>query len=127
MGFWLFMLAMDLLIPLIMLVLGRSFMKTTPGKINHLFGYRTTMSMKNRETWEFAHAHCGRIWFICGLVLLPISALVMLPTLGKGEDLIGTVGSTLSMLQLIPLIVSVVLTEKALKQNFDRDGNRRQP
>ena len=125
MGFWLFMLAMDLLIPLIMLGIGRYFMKTAPGKINHLFGYRTTMSMKNRETWEFAHAYCGRIWFVCGLALLPISALAMLPLLGKGEDLIGTVGSAITLLQLIPLIVSVVLTEKALKQNFDQNGNRR--
>ena len=30
MGFWLFMLAMDLLIPLIMLGIGRYFMKTAP-------------------------------------------------------------------------------------------------
>ena len=32
MGFWIYMLAMDLILPLSMILFGRRFMKTAPGK-----------------------------------------------------------------------------------------------
>lgn len=46
MGFWFFMLAMNLIIPLSMIFLGKYFSKHAPGQINMLFGYRTARSMK---------------------------------------------------------------------------------
>ena len=55
MGFWIFMLIMDLLLPFTMIGFGRYFMKKAPKEINSVFGYRTSMSMKNKDTWEFAH------------------------------------------------------------------------
>ena len=33
-----------------------------------IFGYRTSMSMKNKDTWEFAHKYCGKVWYVCGMV-----------------------------------------------------------
>ena len=42
MGFWIFMLLMNLMIPLTMIGFGRSFMKNTPKEINAVFGYRKT-------------------------------------------------------------------------------------
>ena len=70
MGFWIFMLIMDLLIPFTMIGFGYLFLKRTPKNINVLFGYRTTMSMKNRDTWEFAHRYCGKLWYMWGGILL---------------------------------------------------------
>ncbi len=67
MGFWIYMFIMDLLIPIVMILLGRAFLKKAPKEINCVFGYRTSMSMKNKDTWEFAHRYCGKIWVICGL------------------------------------------------------------
>ena len=43
----------------------------TPKKINHIYGYRTAMSMKSNETWVFAHPYFGKWWFTIGLFLLP--------------------------------------------------------
>ena len=60
MGFWIFMLIMDLLLPFTMIGFGRYFMKKAPKEINSVFGYRTSMSMKNKDTWEFAHKYCGK-------------------------------------------------------------------
>ena len=125
MGFWFFMLAMDLILPLSMIFLGKYFSKCAPGKINYVFGYRTTRSMKNQDTWQFAHHHFGKTWYICGLVLTPLSVLAMLFVLGKGQDAVGTMGSVLCTLQLIPLLASIVPTERALRKTFDKDGNRR--
>ncbi|NMB00497.1 MAG: SdpI family protein, partial [Firmicutes bacterium] len=66
------MSATMLIIPSSMIGIGRLFMKRTPKKINRLFGYRTVMSMKNRDTWEFAHRHFGRVAYRTGWVVLGV-------------------------------------------------------
>lgn len=87
MGFWIFMLIMDLLLPFTMIGFGRYFMKKAPKEINSVFGYRTSMSMKNKDTWEFAHKYCGKVWYVCGMVMLPITVIFMLLVIGKNEEL----------------------------------------
>lgn len=126
MGFWIFMLVMDLLIPFSMIGFGRYFLKGAPREINSAFGYRTTMSMKNRDTWEFAHRYCGRLWYICGAVLAPLAVIPMLLALGRDVDTVGTVGGVVCAMQLVALIGSVFPTERALRRNFDGNGERRQ-
>lgn len=116
---------MVLLIPLIMVLFGRYFIKRAPKNINYLFGYRTNLSMKNEDTWKFAHKYIGNIWYKWGLVLLPISVLVLVFVIGKDEDTIGSLGAIITVVQLIPILASIVLTEKALKENFDAEGNRK--
>jgi len=78
MGFWIFMLIVNLLIPFMMIGFGKYFTKTAPKEINMIFGYRTTMSMKNKDTWVFAHKYCGRLWYITGMIMFPISVILML-------------------------------------------------
>ncbi len=124
MGFWIFMLIIDLLIPLIMVGFGKYFSKTAPKDINMLFGYRTSMSMKNEDTWIFAHKYCGKIWLISGLIMLPLSIVAMLLVVGGSEDVVGTIGVILCNIQIISIIVSIILTEKALKKTFDKNGNK---
>ena len=123
MGFWIFMLLMNLLIPFIMIGFGKYFSKSSPKEINYVFGYRTAMSMKNKDTWIFAHNYCGRIWYVVGWIMIPISVAVMLGAIGQSEDTVGTVGGILCYIQLIPLIISIFATEKALRKKFDKNGN----
>ena len=118
------MLVMNLLFPLIMIVMGRYFMKKSPEEINYIFGYRTNMSMKNKDTWDFAHKYFGKRWFRLGWLLIPISVIPMLFVIGKGEDIIGTVGMVVMVIDLILLIAPIFSTERALKKIFDKDGNR---
>ena len=73
MGFWIFMMVMELLIPLIMIIFGKYFSKKSPKEINYLFGYRTSMSMKNKDTWEFAHKYCGKLWLKIGWIMFVVS------------------------------------------------------
>ena len=89
MKFWIFMLIMDLLLPFTMIGFGRYFMKKAPKEINSVFGYRTSMSMKNKDTWEFAHKYCGKVWYVCGMVMLPITVIFMLLVIGKNEDCVS--------------------------------------
>ena len=125
MGFWFFMLAMNLIIPLSMVFLGKYFSKRAPGQINMLFGYRTTRSTKNEDTWRFAHSVFGRIWYRTGLILLPVTLAAMLLVLGKDADTVGTVGSIVCLVQLPVMLYAILPTERALKKNFDEDGNRK--
>ena len=106
MGFWIFMLIMDLLIPFTMIGFGKMFLKKAPDQINYVFGYRTSMSMKNQDTWVFAHHYCGKIWYICGLILLVVSLIVLLLVIGKSNDAIGNVGGILCVFQMIPRVRS---------------------
>ncbi len=125
MGFWFFMLSMVLLFPAIMVLFGKYFIKKAPKNINYLFGYRTNLSMKNEDTWKFAHKYIGNIWYKLGLILLPVSVLALVFVIGKDEDTIGSLGAIITVVQLIPILASIVLTEKALKNNFDKEGKRR--
>ncbi len=125
MGFWIFMIISELLIPIIMIVFGRIFMKKPPGTINSVYGYRTKRSMKNMDTWTFAHKYFGRIWYICGLILLPISIIPMFFVLGKETGIIGTVGGVITFVQLVLLFATIFQTEYALSKRFDAEGNAR--
>lgn len=59
MGFWIYMLLVVSVIPLLMFGFGAYFRKNAPKEINPYFGYRTKRSMRNQETWQYAHKHCG--------------------------------------------------------------------
>ena len=82
------------------------------------------MSMKNRDTWEFAHRHCGRLWRRIGLSLLLFSAAALLAVIGREHTVINFSGSVVCATQLLCLVGSIFPTEIALRKNFDKDGNR---
>ena len=125
MGFWFFMLIMNLLIPFTMIGFGKYFMNSAPGNINIVFGYRTSMSMKNQDTWKFAHEYCGKLWYKWGKITLILSIIAMLLLLEKPVDTIGNCGAAICMIQLFFLIGAIGPTESALRKRFDKNGNRK--
>lgn len=118
MGFWIFMFIMSLLIPATMIGFGGIFVHRPPKNINSIYGYRTRRSMKNQESWDFAHQYCGKRWLRDGLVLLVVSVLVMTCVWGRNEDLVGYVGGALVFAQMIPMIWTIWPTERELKKRF---------
>lgn len=125
MWFWWFMFICNLIIPVLLLIAGRMMWKHCPKKINGIYGYRTGRSMKNMDTWKFAHDYCGRLWYKIGWIMLIPSALVQIPFFRSDEDVVGTVGAVLCTIQVIVLIASIFPTEAALKKAFYEDGTRR--
>ena len=116
---------MDLLIPGVMIGFGKSFMKNPPREINPGFGYRTPRSSKNQDTWDFAQKYMGKLWHRAGQVLLPPSLVPLLFVLGRDVGLVGAVGMAVCGAQLVVMLGSILVVERALKKNFDKDGNRR--
>ena len=125
MGFWIFMALTVMLFPAIMIVFGRLFSRSAPKEINYAFGYRTSRSMKNMDTWKFAHEFLGKLWFILGFIMIPVNLIPLLLVIGNSENVIGTVGSVLCFVDLGAIIISIFPTESALKKNFDKDGNKK--
>ena len=125
MVFWVFMLLFVLLIPFTMIYFGRRFFKSPPGSINAIFGYRSTMSMKNQETWKLAHTVCGRYWYRCGRILLPLSVVPMLFVIGRSTETVGYAGMITVFIQLVPLLCVIPVTEHALRKSFDKNGMRK--
>ena len=64
-----------------------------------------------------------KIWLICGLALIPIVAGIMLCFIGADTKTVGYVGAALLVFPLLLIILSVILTERALKNAFDKNGN----
>ena len=125
MWFWWFMFVCDLLIPMLMIVIGRIMWKHPPRKINDVVGYRTTRSMQNMDTWKFAHDYCGRLWWKTGWIILIPSVLIHFPIYNSSKGIIGTVGGILCTIQCVILLISIFPTERALKRNFTDEGIRR--
>ncbi len=124
MGFWWFLFACDLLIPVLMIVFGRLLWKHPPAGINMVYGYRTKRAMQNADTWLFAQEYCGRLWWKIGWVMLGLSALLHLPLYRASQGTLGRFASVLDFVQCIVLIVSALPTEQALKKNFNDRGER---
>ena len=123
--FWLFTLATALLIPGCMIGFGRHFRDHPPGEINGGYGYRTARSMRNRQTWEFAHAYSGRFWVRAGRPTLAVSLVWMALLFGRDIGTVGKLGTILSGIQLIPFLAVIPATERALRREFDNFGRKR--
>lgn len=118
MGFWIFMVCMDLLVPLAMIIFGVVFLRHPPNEINGAYGYRTARSMASQAAWDFAHAYFGRLWLWVGAAMLLFSIPAMLPCLGKSDDMVGLWGGIVCMLECVFMILPILPTERALKQRF---------
>lgn len=125
MSIWFMMLGFNLLIPAVILIAGRLMQSSAPKNINWIIGYRTTMSMKNEDTWAFAHKVAGAFWWKWGWVALAVTVVGMLFLLGQSVELVSTAGCFFMFLQLIPIIAVIPHTEKALRNTFDKNGKRK--
>lgn len=122
MKFLLIQFTCNMFIPLIMIAFGKLFENNAPKSINGFYGYRTKMSMKNKDTWEFAHKYCGKLWKKIGAMLCIITLILTVLFFSWSEDIQGTVLGVIVTIQMAVLVGSIFLVESALKKNFDKDG-----
>lgn len=123
--FWVYMLVVSLVIPAMMFVLGRKYIKAPPKNINASSGFRAGMSMKNPDTWAFAHAHFGRLLKNTAPVLAAAAVIAMLFLIGRDYGTIGGFSIAIVLVELAAYVCICVLTIKALKKNFDENGKRK--
>jgi len=83
------------------------------------------LSMKNRETWDFAHKHLGDLWFKLGAPLLAVTSVVSLLVFRESTENITLWCCVILVIQMVIMVTPVYFTEKALKKNFDENGKWR--
>ena len=121
---WIAMALVLLLVPVMMVGIGVLFQKKPPKKINSVYGYRTKRSMASQAAWDFAHRTCGRVWLQWGLVMAPVSVILLLPVWGRDVAAVGIWACVLITAQCVALFLSMIPVERALRRNFDRFGHR---
>ena len=113
----------SLLLPLIMIVTGSMMKSGWPKKPNWVAGYRTLISMKNPDTWDFAHRHFGKFGVVFGAIAILPSAV-----LGVNVDTgVWPIWALIALFvtQFVVIILGIILTEIALRKEFDKNGEHR--
>ncbi len=84
-----------------------------PKKINSLYGYRTSSSMKNQERWDFAQIYSSKESIKIGFIniLVSFTGLIYNPS----ETMSIIIGLSIMILSIIVLLFRV---ENAIKKKF---------
>ena len=125
MGIWIMNSMIALLMPVILMIVGAVFHKSPPKKSNGVYGYRTTRSRKNQDTWDFSQKYAGELFWKIGWISVFVSVvecivLWFLPELGQGILI-----SIVLVMEMAALFVVIGMVEKKLKETFDDNGIRR--
>lgn len=125
MWFWWFMFLCNMLYSLAMIIGGWFMWKHCPKNINSVCGYRSRRSKMNLDTWGFAHENCGKRWWKIGWMMLIPTIVIQIPFYGESDNAIGTLSIVICVIECIILLISILPTEKALKETFNEDGTRK--
>lgn len=120
----LFTLIMTTIMSLTMIGFGFLFVKKPPEEINYVIGYRTPMSTKNRDTWNFAHRYSGKVWIRSGIIIGIISVAFALSL--QNYKNYNQIMLVLIYAQIATLLLVIPLTEIALRKTFHKNGIRKQ-
>lgn len=116
----------NMLLPLTMLGLGLMIRLTKPG-YGDAFGYRTTWSLKSKETWERAQGLfgglCTKVYAVISFVSLICGIIPIVG--GFDKDVSGIIACILNLVQFISVFVIIGVTDGIVKREFDKDGNRK--
>ena len=116
---WLTYFILDIIIPLVMLTAGALSVKKPPKSINAFVGYRTERSQKSKQAWDFAQKYFGTLFLKTGIAVFAVTLVASLAVLKSSEKVWSVECIILIMLQTISVFVSIVMTERKLKNKFD--------
>src|SRR5690606_11164674 len=101
-----------ILVPLItgpiFMLAGIVMMVFPPRKINSLYGYRTSSSMKNQDRWDFAQKYSAKALIKFGGILLLTSAIGLVYKTTENTGTIIGIG-----LMIAVIVILIVNVEKA--------------
>lgn len=98
-------------VPTVMLGIGLLFLKFPPKKINGLYGYRTTRSMKDQASWNYAHHYSGKLSMFYGVGSFVVTGIILILFPNLDEETI----SMFALIQIIPFFILIWQTERMLK------------
>lgn len=120
--YWFAMLILDLIVPVIMIIIGR-FLKKASRSMRNKFAYRSKMAKKNRNTWKYAQNFCGNFLLNMGGILTVVSIYILLLIYERENFDVGIICKTMFLLQAVSIMIPFAMTELALRIKFDSNGN----
>ena len=113
-------------VPIVFLMIGWLFTHGRyPKHPNGVYGYRTTRSMKNDETWMFAQERWGQLCWRVGWWLLILSLFVVGILQTQSVRQHGIYVGAWITIQGVLTLATILPVERALKTKFDEFGHQR--
>ena len=104
----------NIVLGFLLLFFGIFFKVFPPKKINSLYGYRTSSSKKNMETWKEANRYSANFSIIIAVLSILIGAVSYF--LFEEENSV-----TITVITTVVLLILIVpFTESHLKKRFDK-------
>ena len=107
-------------IGMVLFIVGLVFITFPPTKINSIYGYRTTNSRRNLDTWKVANKYSAELMMFEGLIIAAIGLITTFINDNRAIETALDIGLIFSS-----FIILVVATEKHLNKLFDKEGNRK--
>ena len=111
---------LHLLIGPLMLVISLIFFYFPPKKINLIYGHRTSMSMKNQDTWNEANKRSTHMMLLVSALTCILQLIGIVFNINQETTILYA-----TVFLVAGLIIGVIVIEKQLKTIFDKDGNRK--
>lgn len=103
---------------LFVLIIGIVFKLLPPKKINHIYGHRTYLAMKNQDTWEVAQRISATTLIVVGIIYVLIGLMSKYVFTGITEGAQG-------IIFILGFLVMILYDEMYLRKIFDKHGKRR--
>lgn len=88
-----------------------------PKKINYLYGYRTSRSMKSEQAWQVANKMSAHLMMWASLLTCAAQAVLY----ATGMSVVSYMGWS-SGIMVVALLATLPPVETHLKKNFDDQG-----
>lgn len=113
-------------IPLFLIVIGKIFEKYPSKEPNIAIGFRTKLSMMNKETWDCAQKLFPKVWISLGRIILPLSLIILFLLYSEDKDYTGNLALILMLVQVVLMLGSILYVNLKLKKAFNSDGSRKE-
>lgn len=113
-------------IPLLLIVIGKIFEKYPSKEPNIAIGFRTKLSMMNKETWDYAQRLFPKVWISLGRIMLPLSLSILFLLYSEDKDYTGNLALILMLVQEVLMLGSILYVNLKLKKAFNSDGSRKE-
>ncbi|MBQ8784316.1 MAG: SdpI family protein [Clostridia bacterium] len=125
MGFWAFTLITVLILPVLILIYGLHYSKNgAPQNIEGHSGFRSRRATKSWDAWVFTHKLASKIWKIAGIIMIPVTVVLMLFAVKFSVEMLTYYGSIIFAIQGFAFVGTIIYVETKIKKNFNDYGVR---
>ena len=104
----------------LLLVISLIFFYFPPKKINLIYGHRTSMSMKNQDTWVEANKRSALMMLLVSVMICIFQLIGIVFKVNQEKTILYA-----TIFLVAGLIIGLFIVEKQLRSIFDKDGNRK--